>query len=141
MIAIDTNILVHAFRLDSDNHKKADAAIQGLADQSVSWTIPWPCVHEFISVVTNPKIFRVPSTLAEALNQVRAWKSACESGFLHEAEDHLLQLENLPKDKIRGGIIHDARIACICLSHSVSEFWTADRDFLLFPKLKIRNPL
>ena len=36
--------------------------------------------------------------------------------------------------------LHDARIADLCLHHGVSELWTADRDFSLFPKLKTRNP-
>jgi uncharacterized protein len=43
--------------------------------------------------------------------------------------------------QIRGGQIHDARIAAICLQHGVSELWTADRDFSRFPQLKTRNPL
>ncbi len=43
--------------------------------------------------------------------------------------------------KLRGPRIHDARIAALCLHHGVSELWSADRDFSLFPQLKLRNPL
>ena len=43
--------------------------------------------------------------------------------------------------KISGPRIHDARIAALCLHHGVSELWTADRDFSLFPQLRTRNPL
>ena len=32
-------------------------------------------------------------------------------------------------------------IAAICLSHGVSELWTADRDFSRFPDLRVCNPL
>ena len=42
---------------------------------------------------------------------------------------------------ISGPRIHDARIAALCLHHGVSELWTADRDFSLFPQLRTRNPL
>lgn len=42
---------------------------------------------------------------------------------------------------IVGSAIHDARIAAICLSHGVTELWSADRDFLRFPDLKVINPL
>jgi uncharacterized protein len=34
-----------------------------------------------------------------------------------------------------------ARIAAICLEHSVEELWTSDRDFARFPDLRIRDPL
>jgi hypothetical protein len=42
---------------------------------------------------------------------------------------------------IAGPLVHDARIAAICLQHGVRELWTADRDFSRFPQLKTVNPL
>ena len=33
------------------------------------------------------------------------------------------------------------RIAALCLSHGVSELWSADRDFSRFATLKVSNPL
>lgn len=36
---------------------------------------------------------------------------------------------------------HDARVAALCLRHGVRELRTADRDFSLFPALRVRNPL
>jgi predicted nucleic acid-binding protein len=47
----------------------------------------------------------------------------------------------LESGQIVGPRVHDARIASICLSHGVSELWTADRDFSYFPALHARNPL
>jgi predicted nucleic acid-binding protein len=38
-------------------------------------------------------------------------------------------------------LVHDARIAALCLSHGVRELWSADRDFSRFPALPVRNPL
>ena len=38
-------------------------------------------------------------------------------------------------------MVHDARIAALCLSHGVRELWSADRDFSRFPALRTRNPL
>ena len=40
-----------------------------------------------------------------------------------------------------GPLVHDARIAALCLASSVTELWTLDRDFTRFPALKTRNPL
>lgn len=36
---------------------------------------------------------------------------------------------------------HDSAVAAICLSHGVTELWTADRDYSFFPTLRTRNPL
>jgi predicted nucleic acid-binding protein len=36
--------------------------------------------------------------------------------------------------------VHDARIAAICVAHSVQTLLTRDRDFSLFPELRTENP-
>ena len=62
--------------------------------------------------------------------------------LLGEGQDHLRQLAALmASGQITGPRVHDARIAAICLSHGVSELWSADRDFSWFPALKVVNPL
>ena len=43
--------------------------------------------------------------------------------------------------QVKGPMVHDARIATICVSHGVTELWTADRDFSRFPNVPTRNPL
>ena len=50
MIAVDTNILVYAFRTDSRHHSRARAAVESVANGRAAWGIPWPCVHEFLSI-------------------------------------------------------------------------------------------
>ena len=52
------------------------------------------------------------------------------------AADHALQ-----NGRVKGPIVHDARVAALCIAHGVTEFWTADRDFSRFPGLVARNPL
>ena len=39
-----------------------------------------------------------------------------------------------------GGVLHDARIAALCVAHGVEELLTRDRDFSAFPELRTRNP-
>ena len=38
-------------------------------------------------------------------------------------------------------VVHDARIAALCLYHGVRVLWSADRDFSRFPGLAVTNPL
>jgi uncharacterized protein len=47
----------------------------------------------------------------------------------------------LERSKAAGAMVHDARVAALCLHHGVRELWTADRDFSRFPDLSTRNPL
>lgn len=142
MIATDTNILVYAHRRESPFHRVAKSAIESLAMQNSPWCLPWPCVHEFISIVTNTRLFENPTPLALAFDQLEAWLNTGKVQTINEAEAHLNTLREISiSGSIRGGQIHDARIAAICLQHGVTELWTADRDFSRFPKLKTRNPL
>ena len=67
MIAIDTNILVYAHRRDSSFHQRARDCLQEHAQGDAAWAIPWPCVHEFLAIVTNPRIFKQPTPVAAAL--------------------------------------------------------------------------
>ena len=62
--------------------------------------------------------------------------------MLGEGPGYFLELTQLLlSGRIAGLKVHDARIAALCLSHGVSELWSADRDFSRFPTLKVRNPL
>ena len=142
MIAVDTNILVYAHRRDLPWHAPAQAALQVLCTGASAWAIAWPSVHEFYSVVTSRGKFERPSTVLQALNQLDAWLAAPSLHMIGETAQHWAALSDLIKaGKVQGGMVHDARIAAICLQHGVRELWTADRDFSRFPQLKCRNPL
>ncbi len=45
------------------------------------------------------------------------------------------------RGRIIGPMMHDARIAALCIDHGIRELWTVDRDFSRFAMLKTRNPL
>lgn len=142
MIAADTNVLVQAHRRDGDAHGPAHAAVRQLAEGHEVWALPWPCVHEFIAIVTHPTIFDPPSTAEQAFDQLRAWLASPTVRLIGERDDHLDQLRTAVIDGgITGPRVHDARIAALCRSHGVRELLTADRDFSRFPTLVTRNPL
>ena len=142
MIAVDTNILVYSSDKNTEWHSRAADLIGRLWADDSPWAIPWPCVHEFYSVITNPKIFKAPATPAEASFQIETWMKSRSLILLGEQRGYWPVLANLiASSMIRGAQIHDARIAALCLSNGVKELWTADRDFQRFPALRTRNPL
>ncbi|MEO8585128.1 MAG: TA system VapC family ribonuclease toxin [Acidobacteriota bacterium] len=142
MIAVDTNILVHAHRAESEWHARAKARVAELAGSDETWAIPWPCVHEFLAVVTHPRIFRPPTPMERALQQVSFWMESPSLALLDEGSGYWDALSSLIRaGGVTGPRIHDARIAALCVLHGVKELWSADRDFGRFRGLKVRNPL
>lgn len=142
MIAVDTNLLVYSHREESNFHEAARDLIDSLRHQASPWAIPWPCVHEFIGIVTHPKIFRPPTSLNQALTALDMWQAGDNLHLLSESPGYYDKLREISlAAKLSGPRIHDARIAALCLHHGVQELWTADRDFSAFPKLKTRDPL
>jgi toxin-antitoxin system PIN domain toxin len=142
MIAVDTNILVYAHREDSLFHEQAYACLESLANGSAPWAIPWPCLHEFLAIVTHPRIYRPPTPLKAALQQMDAWLEAPSLVLLAEYELHWPQLRGqIESGRAAGPRVHDARIVALCLQHGVRKLWTADRDFSRFRGLSTLNPL
>ena len=142
MIAVDTNLLVYAYREDSPFHQAATENLQPVIEGSAAWALPWPCIHEFISVVTSGKVYRPASPLPSALAFIESLFGSPQLHLVSESAGYFEKLCELAlAAKLSGPRIHDARIAALCLHHGVSELWSADRDFSAFPQLKVRNPL
>ena len=142
MIAVDTNILVYSVREDSPWHKAALACLRALAEDETTWAIPWPCIHEFLAVVTHPRIYKPPTPLRDAILQVDYWMESPTLQVIGEGPrywEHLKVL--LTAGKAIGPLAHDAPVAAICRDHGVGEIWTADRDYSRFEGIRARNPL
>ena len=142
MRAVDTNLLVYAHREDSPWHERAEACVRGLAQGRAPWAVPWACLHEFLAIVTHPRIYDPPTPVTAALDQLDAWLESPSLVLLAESGSYAGRLREVT---LAGGIagprIHDARVAALCLHHGVRELWSADRDFGRFPALAVRNPL
>jgi toxin-antitoxin system PIN domain toxin len=143
VLAVDTNILVYAHRREASEHAAAAKVVRALAEGPRSWAVPWPCVYEFFSVVTNPRIWaQSASTPKQAWAQLEAWLDSPTLRLLGEtAEFAGLLAHFLMLPRVRGGVVHDARVAALCVAHGVEALLTRDRDFSLFAELRTRDPL
>ena len=142
MIAVDTNLLVYAHREDSQWHASAYSVVKDLAESPSIWAIPWPCIHEFLAIVTHQRIYSPPTPLPRALNQVDSWLESPSLILIGESEGYWKELRSaIENGQISGPQIHDARIASLCRFHGIDELWTADRDFGRFPGIVVKNPL
>ncbi len=142
MIAVDTNVLVYAHRREVREYPVALDRLRTLARSTDLWAIPWPCVYEFFGVVTNPRIWKQEaSTPEQAWAQLHAWFSAPSLRLIGETPGFASVLSDfVRRPRVRGAVVHDARVAAICIAHGVDTLLTRDRDFALFPELDVENP-
>lgn len=142
MTAVDTNILVYAHRRESRWHGAAASVVRSLGEGDSQWAIAWPCCYEFLSVVTNRRIWKDRVTSQDqAWSQLAAWTASPSVRLIGETDDFLEILSRfVQRPRVVGGVVHDARVAAICVAHGVDVLLTRDRDFSLFPEVPTRDP-
>lgn len=141
MRALDTNVLLQAVVVTTPFHGIARRLLAELAGGSAPWAIPWPCVHEFLRVVTHPRVFHPPMPNAAAMRDLRRILASPSLVLLGETPRHTeVMAAVMEASGATGNLVHDAHIASLCLEHGVSELVTGDRDFARFPQLRTFNP-
>ena len=139
MIVADVNILVAAYRADHPHHVVAHSFLTAAleSDRVVVADLVWT---GFLRVVTNRRVFPVPTPIDQALAFVDAVRGAAGyrplAGLL-EGIDPFLQL--VERDQLSGDLIPDAYIASLALSLGCAVA-TFDRDFRQFDGLQIVTP-
>lgn len=141
MIAIDTNILVYARRAEAPHHREARRLLTALAEGDDPWALPWPCVYEYLRVVTHPRVFDPPTPLEDALEDLESLLRSPSLSILGEGPAHVDRLlDTVSSGGATGNLVHDAHIAALVLEHGARELWTTDRDFRRFSGLVVRDP-
>jgi len=142
MRVVDTNILVYAHREEMPFHDRAQAIVRRLSEGNGVWAIAWPSIHEFLAVVTNPRLFKIPTPMEKAWSFFDVLGESPSLRLLSETSEHYATLRSiLETSKTVGPKVHDARIAALCLEHGAEALLSADRDFSRFPALRVINPL
>jgi toxin-antitoxin system PIN domain toxin len=141
MIALDTNVLVYARRAETPRQARANELVRQLAEGDEPWALPWPCIYEFLRVVTHARIFDSPTKLEDAIDGIESLFDSPSLTLLGESPAHPGHLRRVVLGgRAVGNLAHDAHIAALALEHGVRELWTTDRDFSRFPGLRVRDP-
>ncbi len=139
--AVDTNVIVRAVVRSGEFHEAARNLIRELAEAPVPWAVPWPCVYEFLRVVTHPRVLHPPMPIAAARRDLDRILDSPSLVLLSETSRHReVMAEVVASSGATGNLIHDAHIAALCLEHGVEELITSDRDFARCSDLRIRDP-
>jgi toxin-antitoxin system PIN domain toxin len=139
--AVDTNVLIYAEIRSSPQHEEARRVLGELAEGALPWAIPWPCIYEFLRIVTHPRVYHPPLPLSVAIHDLRSILDSPTLVLLHETPNHPdVMMRVLKESGATGNLVHDAHIAALCLEHGITELISGDRDFARFPSLTVRNP-
>ena len=137
----DVNLLLYAYDASSPFHARAAAWWQASLNGDDPVLLPDVVAFGFVRVGTNPRAFRHPMTVAEAVSHVRSWLRQDVVTIPVPAPDHVERvLGSLESLGAAGNLVTDAQIAAVALAND-AVLHTADTDFIRFPRLRWLNPL
>ena len=141
MIAVDTNVLIHAHREELSRHKASLNALRRLAEGDIPWGLPVFVIGEFIRVTTHPRVLSPPSTISQACEAVDALLASPTCRLLFPGARFVSLLAKLCRDHdLLGNRVFDAQIAAVCLEQGATELLTFDRDFDRIHELRVIKP-
>ncbi|MBU3994326.1 MAG: PIN domain-containing protein [Actinobacteria bacterium] len=142
MILPDVNVLIYAFRVDTEEHVRAAAWLEGLAARGGELALCDAVVSGFLRIVTHPKVISPPTPIEDALRFVRWLIEAPGVHWLGPAPSVWDTFERIADTDrgIRGNLVPDAYLAALCLAHGTA-IGTADRGFARFDGLRRVDPL
>lgn len=136
----DVNVLVGAFRSDTEHHavcrKWLDDRVNGVARFALVSNV----MIGFLRVVTHPKIFRERSSLDQALEFCDALMSLEHVEVVGPGERHWEVVTQLcRRADARGNLLPDVWFAAVAIENGC-EWVTLDRDFARFEGLRWSVP-
>ncbi|WP_137146744.1 type II toxin-antitoxin system VapC family toxin [Mycolicibacterium sp. CR10] len=141
MRCVDTNVLVYAYRADLPENREYRELLEGWANDDEPLGLPDLVLSEFVRIATNRRVFREPTSSAEAWAAVDALLAAPACIMLRAGSRHWDLFRQLTSDiEARGNDIPDAYLAAYALENNATLL-SADRGFARFSRLRWRHPL
>lgn len=141
MVLPDVNVLVYAHRQDSDHHARCLDWLQQTIDGDATYGVSNLVLSGFLRVVTHPKIFKAPSTLADSMAFVEQVRTQPHAVSVEPGERHWSIFQRLCAEaNVKGNLVPDAYLAALAIENSC-DWVTTDRDFSRFKGLRWSSPL
>jgi uncharacterized protein len=136
----DVNILVYAHREESPAHARYARWLTNLATGEEPFALSEPVLHGFIRIVTNPAVFKPPSSARQALQFLDALLERPGCVVLRPGPGHWRIFRQLCEEGgLKGKLVADAVHAALAIE-SGCEWISADTDFARFaPMLRWRH--
>jgi toxin-antitoxin system PIN domain toxin len=140
MILPDVNVLLHAFRRDSERHKECRSWLDAVVNGHAAYGISPQTLASLVRIATHRNIFVQPSTLAEALRFCEAILEPEQCSVVEPGGRHWHIFTRLcERARASGNLVQDAWFAALAIE-SGCDWITTDRDYARFPGLRWREP-
>lgn len=141
MILADVNVLVYAHRQDLPQHDRFSAWLGEEVESGRSFALCDASLTGFLRIVTNGRIFAVPTPLDIALRSIEELREQPGAIYVGPGARHWEIFAGLCSAVgARGNDVPDAYLAALAIE-SGSELATADRGFGRFPGLRWSCPV
>ena len=142
MLLADVNVLIYAHREDAHaEHRRFGAWLVERATGPEPFALSVLALAAFVRVVTNPRIFRRPSTLDEAFGFTGQLVRRPNARLVGPGPAHWQLVEDLCRAAgASGKLVADAQHAAVAIEHGCTLV-TTDGDFARFPGLRWLHPL
>lgn len=140
MILPDVNVLVHAFRTDSPDHRRCYAWLESVINGNARFGMAPQVLSGFLRVVTHRKVFNNPSGLKDSLAYCQFLLDLPHCVSIQPGKEHWrIFLELCEGADARGNLVPDAWFAALAIE-SGCDWITLDHDYARFPGLIWRQP-
>lgn len=140
MLVTDVNILVYAFRQDSDYHKECRTWLKKVLDNELALGIPAFVLNGLVRICTHPKIFKIPNKLKalfEFTDSILAQKNVV---LLYPNNEHWEVFKKISfQGNAKASLIPDAYLAALVIELG-GTLVTLDAGFARFQGLKCTKP-
>jgi toxin-antitoxin system PIN domain toxin len=141
VILLDVNVLVYAFRRESDRHAAYAAWLARAVAGSEELALHEGSLAGFVRIVTHPRIYAEPAPRSVALAFLDRVVTAPRHRWLPASAQTWERFAQLVGDDaaLTGNHVPDALLAALALTHGC-RLATADRGFARFPGLDWFEP-
>ena len=137
----DVNVLVYAFNERLDRHAEFHEWLTEQLESAAAFGYSELVLSGFVRVVTHPRVFDPPGSLADALSFVEAIRGRANAVRLGPGERHWEIFTSLCRaGSAKGNLVAEAYHAALAIETG-SEWITTDRSYARFPGLRWRHPL
>ena len=132
MKVLDVNVVLAAHREDHPDHPVARSWLDGLVEDGEQFGVPWSVWWSFLRVASHPRVFSVPTPVADGLAFVSAVRAqpghlSAEPGPKHAR----LLAEACRRGDAAADLLPDAVLVAIAVEHGAAVV-SFDRDIARF---------
>lgn len=140
MILCDVNVLLYAYREDTEDHKEYLAWLNKVVNSKQAYGVSDHVLSSVIRIATHPKIFNPPSSLSDVLKFILQIRNKSNAVAIKAGQRHWGIFQDLLlKSNAKGNLVPDAYFAALAIENGCT--WvTTDRDFSRFEGLDWRHP-